>query len=93
MLAPAGEAGVSLRDLAAAGFASAEARREVLATGEAGTVYLCHPFLLHAAQPHRGTRPRFLAQPPLLPAGPFRIDGEPGDPSPVARAIVDALTQ
>lgn len=93
MLAPAGEAGVSLRDLAAAGFASTHGRREVLATGEAGTVYLCHPFLLHAAQPHRGTRPRFLAQPPLLPAGPFRIDGEPGDPSPVARAIVDALTQ
>ena len=25
-----------------------------LATGDAGTVYLCHPFLVHAAQPHRG---------------------------------------
>ena len=36
--------------------------------GDAGTVYLCHPFLVHAAQPHRGVRPRFLAQPPLLPS-------------------------
>ncbi len=34
-----------------------------LATGEAGTVYLCHPFLVHAAQIHRGKRPRFMAQP------------------------------
>jgi hypothetical protein len=93
MLAPAGDEGVSLRDLAAAGFGATERRREVLATGEAGTVYLCHPFLLHAAQPHRGTRPRFLAQPPLLPSQPFRLDEDPGDPSPVARAIVEALKQ
>ncbi len=93
ILAPAGEKGMSLRELAAAGFGSTENRPEVLATGEAGTVYLCHPFLLHAAQPHRGRRPRFLAQPPLLPSGPFRLDEEPGDPSPVARAIVDALKQ
>jgi len=34
-----------------------------LATGDAGDVYLCHPFLVHAAShPHRGTQPRFLAQ-------------------------------
>lgn len=71
-LAPAGERGLSLRELAASGFAESAARREVAATGEAGTVYLCHPFLVHAAQPHRGTRPRFLAQPPLLPKGESR---------------------
>jgi hypothetical protein len=35
---------------------------EALATGEAGTVYLCHPFLVYAAQRHEGT-PRFLANP------------------------------
>ncbi|MFI0371572.1 hypothetical protein ACH35V_27220 [Actinomadura sp. 1N219] len=47
-------------------------RRPVrLATGRAGDVYLCHPFLVHAAQPHRGTRPRFMAQPPLVPSGPL----------------------
>jgi hypothetical protein len=67
-LEPHGEAGLSLRELAADGFASTAVCEEVLATGDAGTVYLCHPFLVHAAQPHRGTRPRFLAQPPLLPA-------------------------
>jgi len=39
-------------------------------TGDAGTVYLCHPFLVHASQPHQGYCPRFLAQPPLLPVDP-----------------------
>jgi hypothetical protein len=34
-----------------------------LATGLAGDVYLCHPFLVHAAQRHRGEVPRFVAQP------------------------------
>jgi hypothetical protein len=67
ILEPAGEAGLSLRDLAANGFAETVHCREVLATGDAGTVYLCHPFLVHAAQVHRGSIPRFMAQPPLLP--------------------------
>jgi hypothetical protein len=54
---------------------------------DAGTVYLCHPFLVHSAQPHRGTVPRFLVQPPILPAvplDPFRVEGEL---SPVEAAI------
>jgi hypothetical protein len=75
-LAPAGEDGLTLRELAADGFAGSAHRPIVNATGEAGTVYLCHPFLVHAAQPHRGERPRFLAQPPLLPVDP---DNRPGD--------------
>ena len=42
------------------------AHREVaLAIGAAGTVYLCHPFLVHAAQIHRGESPRIMSQPPL----------------------------
>lgn len=90
-LAPLGENGISLRDLAANGFAESVARAQVLATGEAGTVYLCHPFLVHAAQPHRGTRPRFLAQPPLLPAEPFSLDREDRAYSPVEEAIRIAL--
>lgn len=69
-LAPAGEQGLSLGELAADGFATSAHRAVVTATGEAGTVYLCHPFLVHAAQHHRGRRPRFLAQPPLLPVEP-----------------------
>lgn len=83
-LLPHGEEGLTLRALAADGFAATDDCEEVLATGPAGTVYLCHPFLVHSAQPHRGTRPRFMAQPPLLPAGDF----DPAlPPSPVQTAI------
>ena len=83
-LLPHGEAGLSLRELSADGYASTANCEEALATGEAGTVYLCHPFLVHAAQPHRGTRPRFMAQPPLVPKGAF----DPAlPPSPVQIAI------
>jgi hypothetical protein len=57
-----------------------------LATGEAGSVYVCHPFLVHAAQMHRGSVPRFMAQPPLHPAEPFRLDRVDGDYSPVEMA-------
>jgi hypothetical protein len=34
-----------------------------LATGSPGDVYLCHPFLVHAAQRNRGKTVRFLSQP------------------------------
>jgi hypothetical protein len=90
-LAPAGDAGLTLRALAANGFAESATRPERLATGPAGTVYLCHPFLVHSAQPHRGRRPRFLAQPPLLPSQPLRLDRAEADSSPVERAIRRAL--
>src|SRR5229473_3595990 len=91
MLAPAGESGLSLRELATNGFVETVARREVLATGGAGAVYLCHPFLVHAAQPHRGIRPRFLAQPHLPPAEPFLLNRPDGAYSPVEQAIRIAL--
>jgi hypothetical protein len=91
ILAPAGESGLSLRELAVNGFNETLARPEVSATGDAGTVYLCHPFLVHAAQPHRGTRPRFLAQPPLLPASQVTLDRGNGAYSPVEQAIRIAL--
>lgn len=90
-LAPAGDSGLTLRELAATGFAESEHRPEVLATGSPGTVYLCHPFLVHAAQPHRGTRPRFMAQPPLLPREPLQLNREDGAYSPVEQAIRQAL--
>ncbi len=86
-LLPYGEAGATLRQLSANGYASTEGCEIALATGAAGTVYLCHPFIVHAAQPHRGTRPRFMAQPPLLPKG----DLDPAlPPSPVRTAILRA---
>ena len=90
-LAPVGEAGLSLRELAADGFASTADLPEALATGPAGTVYLCHPFLVHAAQPHRGTRPKFMAQPPLSLPAPLVLDRPSGDYSPVELAIRRAL--
>ena len=90
LLAPAGEEGLSLRQLALDGFGETAQRPEVLATGEAGTAYLCHPFLVHAAQPHRGRRPRFIAQPPLLPAGGSEWRRGDDDPSPVQQATTRA---
>jgi len=66
-------------------------REEVLATGEAGTVYLCHPFLVHAGQPHHGKTPRFLAQPPLFPAEEFQLERNDNDYSPVEMAVLLAL--
>jgi hypothetical protein len=92
-LAPAGDAGLSLRELAADGFAASAGRPEVSAVGEAGTVYLCHPFLVHAAQPHRGRNPRFLAQPPLLPREPICLYRAAGDYSPVEQAILKSLEE
>jgi hypothetical protein len=50
-------------------------------------VFLCHPFLVHAAQPHRGRVPRFMAQPPLEPIGMFDLSG--AAPTPVERAILN----
>ncbi|MFG1184349.1 phytanoyl-CoA dioxygenase family protein [Xanthobacter aminoxidans] len=83
-LLPYGERGATLRQLSAHGYRSTEECPVDLAVGAAGTVYLCHPFLVHAAQPHRGQQPRFMAQPPLLPRSEF----DPSlPPSPVQLAI------
>jgi len=64
---------------------------EVSATGKAGTVYLCHPFLVHAGQHHGGTEPRFLAQPPLELIEPFRLERPDGAYSPAEAAVRIAL--
>lgn len=90
LLEPAGEAGMSLVELAEK-LDVTTGRRQVLATGMAGTVYLCHPFLVHAAQPHRGINPRFMAQPPLYPAEEFHFYRETGNYSPVEIAIRKAI--
>lgn len=90
-LEPAGEAGLTLGELAADGFAGSAHRSEALATGPAGTVYLCHPFLVHSAQMHHGQRSRIIAQPPLLPKEQIRLDREDGASSPVEIAIRRAL--
>jgi hypothetical protein len=92
LLAPAGDEGMSFFDLAQR-FGITERRPQALATGHPGDVYLCHPFLVHAAQPHRGSRPRFMAQPPLYPAEPLSLDRADGNYSPVEAAIRRGLGQ
>lgn len=87
LLAPAGEAGMAHLRPEHVG----EDRPLALATGQAGTVYLCHPFLIHAAQKHRGKKPRFMAQPGLAPSEPLRLEREDGAYSPVEMAIRRAL--
>lgn len=90
-LAPAGAAGHSLRDMIAERPDWFDTGREALATGPVGTVYLCHPFLVHAAQKHRGKTVKFMAQPPLLPRGDLNMDRADGAYSPVEQAIRLAL--
>ena len=86
-LAAHGYAGISLADLAQEGFASSDHCEIGLATGAAATVWLLHPFTVHAAQAHRGEHVRFMAQPGLgWSEGPDIAQG----PSPVERAIRSA---
>jgi hypothetical protein len=87
LLAPVGEVGLSMMELSLAAAHATEGMREATATGAAGTVFLCHPFLVHAAQPHHGVTPRFLAQPPLLSRMPFELTPSEGDYSLVELAI------
>jgi ectoine hydroxylase-related dioxygenase (phytanoyl-CoA dioxygenase family) len=88
-LAPAGEAGVAGPDTGPVDAVSAE-RPVVEATGEAGDVFICHPFLVHAAQLHRGTTPRLIAQPGAGLLEPFALQGN-ARPAPVEEAILMAL--
>lgn len=90
ILAPAGEAGLSFIELAEQ-LPTLPERPIEMATGTAGTVYLCHPFLAHAAQNHEGSAPKFMAQPPLHNKHPFNIDAPANDLCPVVAAIVQAL--
>jgi len=91
-LAAGSDAGLPAKEISRAA-KSLNILPEGLATGKAGTVYLCHPFLVHAAQRHRGTSPRFLAQPLLAPKIPFQLYREDGDYAPVEIAIRLALEE
>ena len=74
LLAPFGERGVHFGEVARALPRSTFRRPRVQATGRAGDVYVCHPFLVHRATwPHRGSRPRMLAQPSIPPHQPFAL--------------------
>ena len=72
VLAPFGETGVFHGDVELP--ASTFRRPRARATGRAGDVYVCHPFLVHRATwPHLGTRPRMLAQPAIAQHHPFAL--------------------
>ena len=91
ILEPYGEEGVSIFDVAAQVEAASAHRPLAYATGRPGDVYLCHPFLVHAAQPHHGRRPRFMAKPPLHPAVPYALERADGAYSPVEITIREGL--
>jgi hypothetical protein len=85
-----GEKGLSFMELAQR-LDTLPKREEALATGKAGTVYLCHPFIVHAAQNHHGTTPKFMAQPPLLTKNDFNINRTDNELCPVEKAILKGL--
>jgi phytanoyl-CoA dioxygenase PhyH len=91
ILAPFGDRGVFFGDVAQRLPATTFRRPRARATGRAGDVYLCHPFLVHRATwPHRGTRPRMIAQPSIPQYQPFELrDG--GDACAVERSILRVL--
>lgn len=81
-----GDQGLSFMELTAK-LDSLPQRETALATGKAGTIYLCHPFLVHAASQHQGVAPRFMAQPPLLLRNELTINDSAAWYSPVEEAI------
>ncbi|MBK6478995.1 MAG: phytanoyl-CoA dioxygenase family protein [Saprospiraceae bacterium] len=85
-----GEAGLSFMELADK-LQHLPLRKEITATGIAGTVYLCHPFLVHAAQQHRGTEPKFMAQPNLLSKRDFNINQPLELRCPIEKAIIKGI--
>jgi hypothetical protein len=90
LLSKEDEAGLSFMELAGR-LEGLPQRKALSATGKAGTVYLCHPFLVHSAQAHRGSVPKFMAQPPLLLKEEFSLSGTEGKNPPVVQAIRLAL--
>jgi hypothetical protein len=92
VLAPFGERGVFFGEVVGRLPASTLQRPRVHATGRAGDVYVCHPFLVHRATwPHRGTAPRMLAQPEIAHREPFALRDGPGLCE-VERAILRGLS-
>ena len=92
ILEPEGVKGLSFMELAQK-LNSLPKLDEVLATGNAGTVYLCHPFIVHAAQDHHGRNPKFMAQPPLQPKNDFNINRPEDELCPVEKAILKGIAQ
>ena len=90
LLAAAEPDGLSCQELAQA--MTAQPRRQVVeVTGQAGDVALLHPFMLHARGPNTGGGVRVICNPCIRLHERMRLDG--AAPSPVERAIVEALAE
>lgn len=86
LLASAGNEGIAFADVVLP--SQVHQRPLAYATGNAGDVYLCHPFLVHAGNRHQGIAPRFLAQPGLLLANRrLELERSDGAYSPVELAV------
>lgn len=90
VLAPAGAAGMPFSAVVPQ-IPAIERRQVMRATGKAGDVYLCHPFLVHAAEPFKSGTPRFVAQPPLALVGELDLDRADGQYTPVEQAVLKGL--
>ena len=91
ILAAGGDAGLDWSQAAQQAAAASAHRPTAYATGRAGDVFLCHPFLVHAASwPHRGLLPRMIAQPAAALRGQFPLDADAA-PAPVEQAILAGL--
>lgn len=63
--------------------AASSHRSLAYAAGRPGDMYLVHPFTVHAADEHRGSEPRFMAQAPVFLTEPVTPEGN----NAMARAI------
>ena len=89
VLAPAGDEGLPWVEAATAAADASAGRGTALATGRAGDVFVCHPFLVHAASwPHQGRLPRMMAQPGVALHTQFPLTAPL---SPVEQAIVAGI--
>lgn len=61
------------------------------ATGDAGDVFILHPFMLHAVSQNMLRAQRVITNPPLSLAEPMRFKREDGAYSPIEQAILHAL--
>jgi hypothetical protein len=61
------------------------------ATGEAGDVVLCHPFLAHTVNPHGSPRPRYISNVAVHAFSDMNLDEKRQALSPVESAVLQAL--
>jgi Phytanoyl-CoA dioxygenase (PhyH) len=93
VLQPFGEEGAPGPQFAPQLVAATDDCEEAYATGRAGDVYLCHPFLVHAAQANHGSWPRLIGQPAIPANSPYRIDRPRPELSPVELTISQGLAR